>query len=102
MVAYTSPVFWFFFLLTGLTLFIFRTTDPQTTRPFLTPLYPLPPLIFCAICIYMLHSSLSYAASVTVGNMVRLGIAVLLMGIPLLLWLQRLTPVKPSKSPVAH
>ncbi len=102
MVAYTSPVFWFFFLLTGLTLFIFRTTDPQTPRPFLTPLYPLPPLIFCAICIYMLHSSLSYAASVTVGNMVRLGVAVLLMGIPLLLWLQRLTPVKPSQSPIAH
>jgi amino acid transporter len=104
MVAYTSPVFWFFFLLTGLTLFIFRATDPQTPRPFLTPFYPLPPLIFCAVGVYMLHSSLAYAASVTVGNMVKLGIGVLLVGIPLLLWTRKATlaqTVEPPRKPAS-
>ena len=99
MVAYTSPVFWFFFLLTGLTLFIFRATDPQTPRPFLAPFYPLPPLIFCAVGVYMLHSSLAYAASVTVGNMVKLGIAVLLVGIPLLLWTRKATLAQTGEPP---
>ena len=34
MVDYTAPVFWFFFLLTGLSLFILRTADAETRRPF--------------------------------------------------------------------
>ncbi len=85
MVAYTSPVFWFFFLLAGLSLFVLRTSEPSTPRPFLVPLYPLTPLLFCGICVYMLYSSLDYASSVTVGIMVKVGIEVLLAGVPVLL-----------------
>jgi len=80
MVDYTAPVFWFFFLLTGLTLFILRTNDPENPRPFRVPLYPLVPLLFCVVCVYMLQSSLSYTG---VGALV--GVAVLLAGIPALL-----------------
>src|SRR3954465_10112282 len=43
MVAYTSPVFWTFFLLTGAALFRLRFTDksePRSSRP---PVCPLPP-----------------------------------------------------------
>ena len=85
MAAYTAPVFWFFFLVTGLTLFIFRATDGQAERAFSVPLYPVSPLILCAIGVYMLHSSLAYAASVTVGKMVKLSIVVMFAGIPVLL-----------------
>ncbi|MCS3919641.1 amino acid permease [Fervidibacter sacchari] len=80
MVDYTAPVFWFFFLLTGLSLFILRNTDAETQRPFHTPLYPLTPLLFCVFCVYMLQSSLSYTG---VGALV--GVAVLLVGIPVLM-----------------
>ena len=84
MVDYTAPVFWFFFLLTGLSLFILRTSYPETQRPFSTPLYPLVPLLFCVFCVYMLQSSLSYTG---VGALV--GVAVLLAGIPALIIVRR-------------
>ncbi len=84
MVDYTAPVFWFFFLLTGLSLFILRTADAETRRPFSVPLYPLVPLLFCVFCVYMLQSSLSYTG---VGALV--GVAVLLVGIPVLMLARR-------------
>jgi amino acid transporter len=84
MVDYTAPVFWFFFLLTGLSLFILRNTDAETQRPFHTPLYPLTPLLFCVFCVYMLQSSLSYTG---VGAL--FGVAVLLAGIPALMLVRR-------------
>ena len=84
MVEYTAPVFWFFFLLTGLSLFILRTTDPQTRRPFQVPLYPLTPLLFCAFSTFMLHSSLAYTG---IGALA--GVAALLAGVPVLLVMRR-------------
>ena len=84
MVDYTAPVFWFFFLLTGLSLFVLRTLDPKTERPFTVPLYPLTPLLFCAFCVFMLHSSLAYTG---VGALV--GVCALLVGAPVLLVARR-------------
>jgi basic amino acid/polyamine antiporter, APA family len=59
-VEYTAPVFWFFFLLTGAALFVLRLKEPGIARPFLVPLYPVTPLLFCATCAYLLYSSLAY------------------------------------------
>lgn len=83
-VAYTAPVFWFFLLLTALSLFVLRTKEPDVARPFTVPLYPLTPLIFCATCVFMLQSSLAYA-----GRGALAGLAVLLIGIPVLLLARR-------------
>jgi amino acid transporter len=79
MVEYTAPVFWFFFLLVGLSLFVLRTQEPARSRPFRVPLYPVTPLIFCITCVYMLHSSLAYTGPGAV-----VGVGVLLAGVPLL------------------
>ena len=51
--AGTAPVFWIFFLLTGLSVFVLRLKDPSYRRPFKlsSPWYPLLPLVFCAMCI---------------------------------------------------
>jgi amino acid transporter len=84
MVDYTAPVFWFFFLLTGLSLFVLRTQDRTTQRPFTVPLYPLTPLLFCAFCVFMLHSSLAYTG---IGALV--GVCALLLGGPILLIARR-------------
>ena len=54
MVEFTAPVFWLFFLLSGISLFVLRVREPATARPFLVPLFPLLPLVFCAVCAYML------------------------------------------------
>ncbi len=81
MVDYTAPVFWFFFLLSGVSLFVLRIREPKVPRPFRVPLYPLTPILFCAICAYLLYSSIAYTG---VGALV--GVAVVIAGSPLLLW----------------
>jgi basic amino acid/polyamine antiporter, APA family len=84
MVDYTAPVFWCFLLLVGLSLFVLRTQETARPRPFRVPLYPLTPLIFCVICIYMVHASLAYT-----GPGAIVGVAVLLAGVPILLFAAR-------------
>lgn len=79
-VEYTAPVFWFFFLLVGISVFVLRKKAPDAERPFRVPLYPILPLIFCLSSGYLLYSSLMYTG---VGALV--GIGVLLVG----LFLQR-------------
>lgn len=81
MVEFTAPVFWFFLLLAGSSLFVLRRTAPDVPRPFRVPLYPATPLVFCAACGFMLYSSLRYSA--TLGGLAAwLGVAVLVAGIP--------------------
>jgi basic amino acid/polyamine antiporter, APA family len=83
MVAYTSPVFWTFFLLTGLTLFRFRRRASEAP-PFRVPLYPIIPLAFCLMCAYMLYSSINYVRfAVSFGVPVLAGLAIMAAGIPL-------------------
>ena len=86
MVAYTSPVFWTFFLLTGLTLFIFRFRQ-EKTEGFKTPLYPVVPAAFVLACAYMLYSSVDYVRNPDYGPKfgvaVLAGLIVMLAGIPL-------------------
>lgn len=84
MVAYTAPVFWLFMFLTALSVIALRRRDPNRPRPFRTPLYPLPPLIFAAVCLGLLWSSAQYA-----GAGAWLGLAVLAAGVPLLLLQKR-------------
>jgi amino acid transporter len=61
MVKYTTPVFWFFFLLIGETLFILRDREPQVPRPFRIPWFPRLAIWFYLSSLFMLYSSLSYA-----------------------------------------
>ncbi|WP_089094114.1 APC family permease [Nodularia sp. NIES-3585] len=81
MVDYTAPVFWFFFLLSGVSLFVLRIREPNIQRSFRVPFYPLTPLLFCGSCGYLLYSSLAYTG---VGAVV--GVLVVAAGIPLLFW----------------
>ncbi len=74
-IDYTAPVFWFFFLMVGISLFVLRRKEPEAERPFRVPLYPIVPLIFCGTSLYLLYSSLMHTGS---GALV--GIAVLVLG----------------------
>lgn len=75
MVDFTAPVFWFFFLFTGISLFVLRKKYSDTPRPFKVPLYPLTPIIFVVFCAYMLYSSLTFTG---IGSLV--GIVILFLG----------------------
>lgn len=84
MVDYTAPVFWFFFLLSGISLFVLRIQDPDRLRPFQVPFYPVTPLLFCAVCGALLYSSLVYT-----GSSAMIGVIVVALGIPFLYWNQK-------------
>jgi amino acid transporter len=60
MVDFTAPVFWFFFLLTGIALFVLRLRMPRAVRPFRVPLYPILPLGFIGTCAFLLYRSLLF------------------------------------------
>jgi amino acid transporter len=76
--AATAPVFWMFFLGTGISLFALRQQDRELPRPFSVPLFPLIPLIFCAACSYFLYRALDYAKTLSLIGWIPLAI-----GIPL-------------------
>lgn len=62
-ILYTAPVVWLFFLATGFSVFVLRYKEPQTLRPYKVTGYPVTTIIFCASCVFMLYSSVSYALS---------------------------------------
>lgn len=78
LVKYTAAVFWFFFLLTGISLFVLRWKDRDLARPYSVVAYPLIPLLFCLSSAYMLYGSLSYAPVESLW-----GGAIVLSGLPL-------------------
>ena len=92
MVAYTAPVFWTFFLLTGVTLFVLRFKS-KTESEFKVPFYPVIPLIFCTMCGFMLWKALAYVFNPQYGpkfgNLVLAGLLVMLAGIPLYLFARK-------------
>lgn len=61
LVNFTTPVFWIFFLLIGLSLFVLRWREPQVERPYRVPLYPVIPILFCLSSLFMVHASVKYA-----------------------------------------
>jgi len=88
MVAYTAPVFWTFFLLTGLTLVVLRRREGGAA-PFRVPFYPLVTAAFCAMCAFMLYKSVTYILNPQFGpkfgTAVLAGLLVMAAGIPLYL-----------------
>jgi len=84
LVEYSLPVFWGFFMLTGIALLVLRVKEPGAPRPFRVPGYPVVPAIFVAVCAYLLYSSLAYhRAHALVGLAVlAVGAAVMLFGRP--------------------
>lgn len=84
MVDFTAPVFWGFLLLVSLSLFLFRTREPDRTRPFRVPLYPATPILFSLACAGLLYASLAYT-----GTGALVGLGVVLAGLPLLLFIRR-------------
>lgn len=69
LLAFSAPIFWFFFLLVGLSLFALRAIGTVQREAGLAsqadlyrvPMYPIVPVVFCLSCLFMLYSSISYA-----------------------------------------
>ena len=85
LVAATAPIFWTFFLLTGISIFLFRIREPDADRPFRVPVYPFVPGLFLLMSGWMLYRSLIYAQTV-----VLLAVVPLACGVPLYFLSRRL------------
>ena len=87
LVIYTTPAYYLFLTMTGVSLFVLRIKDKNLERPFCTPLFPITPLIFITGCAFVLYSTVMYAYSVfseTSSKAALTGIIVLLSGIPVM------------------
>lgn len=85
MVAMTAAVFWLFFLLTGIALFVLRSTDAERERPFRVPLYPWLPLLFCLSSAYMMVGAILYKP-----NLSLMSLLILTAGLPFYFWPKKL------------
>jgi basic amino acid/polyamine antiporter, APA family len=94
LVARTAPVFWTFFLMTGLSLFVLREKFKDMPRPFSVPLYPIVPLIFCNSCAWMLYQATDF-----VRWHALFAVVIVLLGLPLY-WLSRLISGPPRDEPL--
>jgi basic amino acid/polyamine antiporter, APA family len=94
LVARTAPVFWIFFLTTGLSLFVLREKFKEVPRPYSVPLYPIVPIIFCNSCAWMLYQATTY-----VKWHALFAVIIVLLGIPLY-WFSRLISGAPPNEPL--
>lgn len=85
--AISAPFFWVFFLATGLSLFILRDVTARIGRPFSVPLYPILPIIFCNVCVWMIYRSYTFMSGVLgLTPIFVVFVIVVLLGLPLF-WL---------------
>ncbi|MCL4789496.1 MAG: amino acid permease, partial [Verrucomicrobia bacterium] len=80
-VLYTAAVVYSFYLATSLAVIVLRRRDPQAARPFRTIGYPLTPIVFAAVCAFLIYSAVTYKPWVAGGAVV-----LLLLGLPLHYW----------------
>jgi amino acid transporter len=82
-VLYTAATVYAFYLATTLAVIVLRFKEPGVERPYRVTGYPLTPLVFAAVCVYLIYSSIDYKplnAAVSCG--------IVLAGLPLY-WLSR-------------
>lgn len=79
LVEYSLPVFWGFFLLTGIALFVLRRKEPDAPRPFRVPGYPVVPALFVLMCAYLLYSSVAFHRTHAIWGLGVLAVGALVM-----------------------
>ncbi len=88
LVVLSAPLFWFFVLLVGLSLFVFRFRNRPDHPVYRVPLYPWLPAAFCLSNAFLLYASLAYAWQQGYSEIIWIGI-VLITGIIASFWQPR-------------
>jgi basic amino acid/polyamine antiporter, APA family len=59
-ITFASCVLYAFFFLTCLAVIVLRVHQPEVERPFKVPFYPITPLIFGGVCIFLANKTIMY------------------------------------------
>jgi APA family basic amino acid/polyamine antiporter len=84
-VLYTATAVYSFYLATSLSVIVLRYKEPKAERPYRVTGYPITTLIFCAVCVFLIYSAVSYAWNEKRGSLILL-LAILSVGV-FLYWL---------------
>jgi len=99
-ILYTAAAVYTFYLATSLAVVVLRFREPNAKRPYRVSLFPLPTIVFCLVCIILIHGAVAYNPWVAAG-----ALAISVIGLPLY-WLsnaiaakgQRLTTLRRRRS----
>jgi len=58
---YTAAAVYGFYLATNLALIVLRFKEPGLQRPYRVTGFPVPTIIFCAVCMFLIYSTVTYA-----------------------------------------
>jgi len=58
---YMAPVVYAFYLGTNLAVVVLRFKEPGVERPYRVLGYPITPLVFCLVCLFLIYKTLTYA-----------------------------------------
>lgn len=83
---YTAPAVYLFYLATSLAVIVLRFREPEVERPYRVTLYPLPTLVFCGVCGFLIYSAVTYKPTIALA-----ALGMLLLGLPVYAW-SRWTP----------
>ncbi len=81
---YVSVAVYLFYLATSAAVIVLRFREPQAERPYTVTGFPIPTLIFCGVCGYLIYSCIQYAlwkfpnALLVMGGTFLVGIALLI------------------------
>ncbi|MGI6416655.1 MAG: APC family permease [Thermoguttaceae bacterium] len=76
-ILYTAAVVYSFYLATNVAVIVLRIKEPQAERPYRVTGFPLPTLIFCVACGYLIYRAIDYKPEVAT-----VGLVILLVGLP--------------------
>jgi amino acid transporter len=68
-ILYTAAPVYTFYLATSLSVIVLRFKEPKVERPYRVTGYPFTTLIFCAVCAFLIYSTVSYAWNVKIKSL---------------------------------
>lgn len=84
-VLYTAAIVYAFYMASTLAVIVLRRKEGKIVRPFRVPGYPFVPLLFAAVCGFLIQSAVRHKPQVALAACV-----LLIVGVPLHQWSKRL------------
>jgi amino acid transporter len=91
-VLYTAPAVYAFYFATTLAVAVLRRKEPATPRPYRVTWFPLPTIVFCLVCAWLIYSAVIYKPWIAAA-----ALGVFLLGLPVYYFSSK-PPVSPGET----